>query len=80
MTTTLAGPAARHYKALLRVDDGLPEELLISCPSCKALDVIRFDHEIPIPSRKFTHRAGRFYHDCGSRTPCRLHIMRRGAS
>jgi hypothetical protein len=78
MPTKLARPRKKHYKAMLRVDDGIPEEMLIFCPACKALDVIRFDHQNPIPTRKFSQRSGRVYHDCGSKEPCRLHMMRRG--
>lgn len=78
MPTQLAHPRKKHYEAMLRVDDGFPEELLIFCPTCKALDVIRFDRQTPIPTRKFAQRAGRVYHDCGSTQPCRLHMMRRG--
>ena len=78
MPTQLSHRRKKHYEAMLRVDDGFPEELLIFCPACKALDVIRFDRQTPIPTRKFAQRAGRVYHDCGSTEPCRLHMMRRG--
>ncbi len=80
MDTQPAPLTTKRYKALLQVDDGLPDEFLIYCPACKALDVIRFDRDTPIPTRKFRKRAGRFYHDCGTRIPCRLHVMRRRPS
>ena len=75
MTTQVAQPRRKFHKALLRVDDGWPEELLVSCPNCKALDVIRFADNRIIPTRKFFQRAGRVYHDCGSPTPCRFHVL-----
>ena len=51
--------------------------MLISCPVCKALDVVRFTDQAMIPTRKFAQKAGRIYHDCGSSQPCRLHVLHR---
>jgi hypothetical protein len=75
MTTQVAQPRRKLHKALLRVDNGSPEELLVSCPSCKALDVIRLVDNSIIPTRKFFQKAGRVYHDCGSPSPCRFHVL-----
>jgi hypothetical protein len=73
MTTQTKPPRKRARKSLWRVEDMTPQELLIFCPGCKALDVIRFSGQEWIPSRKFRWKSGRFFHDCGSVAPCRLH-------
>ena len=73
MTIRTRPPRKRSRKPLWHVDDLTPRELLIFCPGCKALDVIRFSGQEWIPTRKFTQRSGSFFHDCGSAVPCRLH-------
>jgi hypothetical protein len=62
-----------NRRALWRVNDMIPRELLAFCPACKALDVLRFTGSEMVPTRKFEQRRGRVYHSCGSRLPCRLH-------
>jgi len=60
-------------RALWRVNDMLPNELLVFCPACKALEIVRFSGREMIPTRKFVQKANRVYHTCGSHVPCRLH-------
>ena len=60
-------------KVLWHAGDLLPRELLAFCPSCKALEIVRFAGTEMIPTRKFVQKRNRVYHACGSDTPCRLH-------
>jgi hypothetical protein len=69
----LALPLAKKRRALLPVEEMLPEEILAFCPACKTLEVIRFSREGLIATRKFAQRADKVYHCCGSSAACRLH-------
>jgi hypothetical protein len=60
-------------KVLWRIDDVAPEELLVFCPGCKTLEVVRFSSEGLIATRKFTQRADKVFHSCDSGAACRLH-------
>ncbi len=65
-------------KSLWNVTNSIPDEMLIFCPSCKALDVVRFSGQQIIPTRKFIQHDDKVFHTCGSNIPCRLH--RQGGS
>ena len=69
----MAHPRTRTRKALLHVEDMATEEILAYCPGCKTLEVIRFSSEGLIATSRFTQRADRVYHSCGSGAACRLH-------
>ena len=69
----LALPLAKKRRALLPVEEMLPEEILAFCPACKTLEVIRFGREGLIATRKFAQRADKVCHCCGSSAACRLH-------
>ena len=73
-------PRTRARKTIPRVEDTAPEEILAYCPGCKTLEVIRFSSEGLIATRKFTQRADKVFHSCGSGMACRLHgpVGRRG--
>ncbi len=81
MVTSMSVPVRskrNSQKALWHVESQWPRDLLIFCPACKALEVLRFSGSQMIPTRKFTQRAGNVYHDCGTHLPCRLHVSRSG--
>lgn len=76
MTTRLASHKHKKVrKALWRVEPAVPNEVLIFCPGCKALEVVRFTGEGMIPTRRFTQEMDKVYHACGSGVPCRLHTL-----
>ena len=62
-------------KVLWQVTDSIPDEVLVFCPSCKALDVVRFSGQGMIPTRKFTQQNDKVFHTCGSVIPCRFHRL-----
>ena len=60
-------------KSLWHIDKDAPTEMMVFCPSCKALEIVRFEGRSLVPTRKFTQRAGRVYHSCETKLPCRVH-------
>jgi len=61
-------------------DSLMPEELLIFCPACKALEVVQFSGHALIPTRKFAQKEDKVYHTCGSHVACRLHSSAGGGT
>jgi hypothetical protein len=54
-------------------DSATPEELVVFCPACKAIQTVYFTLEMMMPTRKFRQENGQVYHDCGSTLPCRVY-------
>jgi hypothetical protein len=74
-TKTISHKHKTAQKALWQVIDTIPDEVLVFCPACKALDVVRFNGQNLIPTRKFTQQDNKVFHACGTETPCRLHRL-----
>ena len=49
------------------------EELIVACPTCKAIQTVWFTGDRMLPTRKFRQENGKVYHDCGSTLPCRIY-------
>ena len=47
------------------------DEMVMFCPSCKAVQTVWFSNDKMIPTRKFSQYDGLIFHDCGSKIPCR---------
>lgn len=64
----------RDYRAQ-KIKYGVwPEEAMVFCPSCKALQTVWISEGTLMPIRKFNQVGSRIYHDCGSSQPCRLYL------
>lgn len=48
------------------------EERLVQCPYCKAMQTLSFTGSKLVPTRKFSQKEGKIYHDCGSLEPCHV--------
>jgi hypothetical protein len=48
-------------------------EVMIFCPSCKAMQTVQISGSVLLPTRKFRQEGPFIYHDCGSARPCRLY-------
>ena len=51
---------------------GRYRDLVASCPGCATLETLAFQRDSLIPTRRFSQRDGRVYHDCGTNRPCLL--------
>jgi hypothetical protein len=49
------------------------EEVMVVCPGCKAMQSVQISGKRLLPTRKFTQVGPYIYHDCGSKSPCRLY-------
>jgi hypothetical protein len=74
-TRTITHKHKTTKKILWQVTESIPDEVLVFCPSCKALDVVRFSGQGMIPTRKFTQQKDKVFHTCGSLIPCRFHRL-----
>jgi hypothetical protein len=52
------------------------EEVMVFCPSCKALQTVWLNGDTLLPTVKFTQSGNHIYHNCGSALPCRLFFDR----
>ena len=47
-------------------------DLMASCPGCAVFETLNFQGDSLMPTKRFSQRDGRVYHDCGTYEPCRL--------
>ena len=47
-------------------------DLVASCPGCSTFETLNFWGDSLMPTRRFSQRDGRVYHDCGTDKPCQL--------
>ena len=43
-----------------------------TCPGCATIETLNFRGSSLFPTKRFSQRDGRVYHDCGTDKPCRL--------
>jgi len=48
-------------------------EVVVYCPTCKALQTLSVVGDTILPTRKFSQRGPRIFHDCSDTLPCRLY-------
>lgn len=52
---------------------GASGEVVVYCPTCKALQTLSVVGDTILPTRKFSQKGARIYHDCSDTEPCRLY-------
>ena len=70
---TLVATKETEIRATARWEQNSPSEIVVLCPQCKALETLQIAGGQLTPTRKFTQDGALIYHDCGSRSPCRLY-------
>ena len=50
------------------------DEVMVSCPGCKAFETVWFNNGQLNENRKFTQYGTHIYHNCGSNSPCLLYM------
>ena len=53
-----------------------PEEVMVFCPGCKALQTVWLSDNALMPTIKYTQSENHIYHSCGTTQPCRLFFDR----
>ena len=49
-------------------------EFMVFCPKCGTLETVWFTEDgLIVPTRKFTQKGARLYHDCGAYESCYLY-------
>ena len=71
-TATKLRRRTKKRQVVWHPENRVPDELLVFCPSCKALEVNRFRGEVLVNTQKFVQKPEGIYHSCGSGIPCRL--------
>jgi len=61
-------------KETVQIISAEANEFMVFCPSCGTLETVWFTGGgLIVPTRKFTQKGARLYHDCGSDTSCYLY-------